>query len=179
MGPQTIVIDLVRKIQLVLRRVCDADLHPHGLSFSQFAVLRAVAEHPGGSLSALARSSGMSKQAVHQMLGGLRAASLVTAAERDQGLGRSVELAPAGRLVLQAATQVMDEAEERMLAGIAVHDRDQLVMLLRRCVENLETTPPRHPPEQPNPSRAAGEPGVDNNGLRMPNPRPAEKPSIS
>jgi DNA-binding MarR family transcriptional regulator len=177
MGTQTILINLVRRLQLVLRRVCDADLHPHGLSFSQFAVLRAVAEHPGGSLSTLARYSGMSKQAVHQMLGGLLAASLVMVAERDQGLGQSVELVPAGRIVVQAATQVVDEAEERMLAGITVRDRDQLAMLLRRCVENLETTPPPHP-EHRVPSRTAGELGADNNGLPTPHP-PASREAVN
>jgi DNA-binding MarR family transcriptional regulator len=137
-------IELIRKLQLLLRRVCDAELQPHGLSFSQFVVLRAVAECPDASLAGLAGCSGMSKQAVHQTLQGLRAAALVAAVEPAQFRGRPVELAPAGRLLLATAVDVVDRTRERMLAGIAPQDRDRLTMLLRRCVENLET--PQPPP---------------------------------
>jgi DNA-binding MarR family transcriptional regulator len=144
MGTQRHLPDLFRKVQLLLRRVCDADLQPYGLSFSQFAVLRAVAEHPDASPTGVAGTSGMSKQAVHQVLGGLRAAKLVTAAEPAPGRGQRVELAETGRLLLTTATDVVNRAEQRMLAGIAIEDRDQLTMLLIRCVENLEI-PSRSP----------------------------------
>jgi DNA-binding MarR family transcriptional regulator len=131
--------DLIREVHFLLRRVCDAVLQPYGLSFSQFAVLRAVAEHPDASLNGLTRCSGMRKQGVHQVLRGRRAASPVAAAEPTQDRGQPVELTAAGRLLLITATEAVDRAEERMLAGIAPQDRDRLTMLLRRCVENLRT----------------------------------------
>jgi DNA-binding MarR family transcriptional regulator len=135
-------VDLIRKLQLLLRRVCDAELQPYGLSFAQFAVLRAVAESPDASLARLAGCWGMSRQAVHQVLHGLRAASLVVAAEPAPFRGRPVGLTAAGRLLLATATDVVDRAEERMLAGIAPHDRDHLTVLLRRCIDNLEKGQP-------------------------------------
>jgi DNA-binding MarR family transcriptional regulator len=136
--------DLVRRVYLLLRRVCDVELQPYGLSFAQFAVLRAVAQHPQASLTRLAGCSGMRKQAVHQVLRGLRAASLVAVVEPTRGPGQRVELAAAGRLLLATATDVVDRAEDRMLAGIAPQERDRLTMLLQRCAENLET--PQPPP---------------------------------
>jgi DNA-binding MarR family transcriptional regulator len=138
-------MDLIRKLQLLLRRVCDAELQPYGLSFSQFVVLRAVAECPDASLAGLAGCSGMSKQAVHQVLHGLRAASLVAAVKPIQYRGRPVELTATGGLLLSTATDVMERAEERMLAGISLEDRDRVTLLLRRCIQNLET--PHRSPE--------------------------------
>jgi DNA-binding MarR family transcriptional regulator len=135
--------DLIRKVHFLLRRVCDVELQPYGLSFAQFVVLRAVAEHPDASLTRLAERSGMRKQAVHQVLRGLRAASLVAAAEPTRGPGQRVELAAAGRVRLATGTAVVDRTEDRMLAGISVQDRDRLTMLLQRCGENLETPQPQ------------------------------------
>jgi DNA-binding MarR family transcriptional regulator len=143
--------DLIRKVHFRLRSVCDAELQSYGLSFSQFVVLCVVAEHPGASLAGLARCTGMSKQAVHQVLRGLRAASLVAAAEPAQGLDQPVGLTAAGQLLRATATGVVDRAEERMLAGIAARDRDRLTVLLRRCVENLQA---------PQPSRSTSERGA-------------------
>ena len=37
---------LVKRVQQALRRRCDAALKPTGLSMAQYAVLRALAEHP-------------------------------------------------------------------------------------------------------------------------------------
>jgi DNA-binding MarR family transcriptional regulator len=149
-------VDLIKKLALLLHRICDAELQPWGLTCTQFLVLRAVAESPDASLARLAESWGISRQAVHQVLRELRAASLVVTAERAQGRGRPVELAAAGQLLLATATDVVNRAEERMLAGIAPHDRDLLATLLHRCIDNLETAhpqavhvPPAHMTSQP------------------------------
>jgi DNA-binding MarR family transcriptional regulator len=149
--------DLIRKIHLLLRRQCDAELQPYGLSFSQFAVLRAVALHPDATLTELAGCSGMSKQAVHQALRGLRAASLVTAANADVGLGQPIELVAAGQQLLTTATDVVDRVEEHMLADITPEDRRTLTMLLRGCIDNLEALHPPHATTR----RSACPPGDD------------------
>jgi DNA-binding MarR family transcriptional regulator len=128
---------LIRKVQLLLRRMCDAELQQCGLSFSQYAVLQAIADHQGASLTGLARCCGISKQAVHQVLRGLRAASLV-AVESSPDRAQPVELTAEGVLQLVTATDAVNRAAERMLAGIAPRNRNQLAALLRRCAENLE-----------------------------------------
>jgi DNA-binding MarR family transcriptional regulator len=130
--------DLIRKNHLLLRRQCDAELQAYGLSFSQFAVLRAVALQPDATLTELAGCSGMSKQAVHQALRGLRAGSLVKAAGATGGLGQPVELVAAGQQLLTTATDAVDRVEERMLADITPEDRRTLTMLLQGCIDNLE-----------------------------------------
>src|SRR3954454_19617071 len=147
--------DLIRKIHLLLRRQCDAELQPYGLSYSQFAVLRAVALHPDATLTELAGYSGMSKQAVHQALRGLRAASLVTAADAAVGVGQPIELVAAGQQLLTTATDVVDRVEERMLADITREDRRTLTILLRGCIDNLEALQPPHGTIEPSvpPSR--------------------------
>ncbi len=37
---------LIKRVQQSLRRRCDAALRPTGLSMAQYAVLRALADHP-------------------------------------------------------------------------------------------------------------------------------------
>jgi|SRR4051812_2166102 DNA-binding MarR family transcriptional regulator len=136
--------ELIRKVHLRLRRLCDAELSRHGLTFSQFVVLCAVAERPDASLAELADRTGMSRQAVHQALRRLHAAALV-ATEDSGGLDRSIELTAAGQLVMVTAIAVVHRAEEHMLAGIAADDRDRLAILLQRCIENLQEPLPPSP----------------------------------
>jgi DNA-binding MarR family transcriptional regulator len=137
--------ELIRKVHLRLRRLCDAELSRHGLTFSQFVVLSAVAEHPDASLAELADRTGMSRQAAHQALRRLHAAALVAVADSGQGLDQSIELTAAGQLVMVTAIAVVCRAEEHMVAGIAADDRDRLAILLGHCIENLQIPLPPSP----------------------------------
>ena len=127
---------LVKRAQQALRQACDEELRAVGVSMSQYAVLRALADHPGASSAGLARLCFVTRQSLQDVLRGLRAADLVTVAERaETGRARPVSLTRTGRARLRAAHLVVLAVEERMLAGV---DRERLAGLLTRCATNLD-----------------------------------------
>lgn len=63
---------LVKRVQQSLRRQCDSALRPTGLSMSQYAVLRALADHPDASAAELARLCFVTRQSLQDLLGALR-----------------------------------------------------------------------------------------------------------
>jgi len=86
---------LVKRVQQSLRRRCDSALRPTGLTMSQYAVLRALHDHPDATASDLARLCFVTRQSLRDVLGGLRSADLVADAEAPpQGRKRSLQLTP-------------------------------------------------------------------------------------
>jgi DNA-binding MarR family transcriptional regulator len=128
----------VKRVQQLLRQACDEELRPTGLSMSQYAVLRALADHPGASSAELARLCFVTRQSLQDVLGGLRAADLVTVAERaGSGRARPVALTSTGRTRLRTAEGAVSVVEQRMLTGLAPREQQQLTALLTICAENL------------------------------------------
>ena len=68
---------LVKRVQQGLRRRCDAVLKPTGLSMAQYALLRALHDHPDASASELARLCFVTRQSLRDVLAGLRTLGLV------------------------------------------------------------------------------------------------------
>jgi DNA-binding MarR family transcriptional regulator len=129
---------LVKRVQQLLRHASDAELRHAGLSTSQYAVLNALAEHPGASSAELARRCFVTRQSLQDVLSGLRNNGLVEVAEKAvTGRARPARLTEAGRQRLEHAEKVMTTVEGRMLAGLSPDDRGRLTMLLIRCAENL------------------------------------------
>ncbi|WP_328607131.1 MarR family transcriptional regulator [Amycolatopsis sp. NBC_00345] len=129
---------LVKRTQQALRQSCDEQLRPIGLSMSQYAVLRALADNPGASSAELARQCFVTRQSLRDVLGGLRTAKLVTvAAEATSGRARPVTLTRSGKIHLQGAEKLIAEVEERMVDGLSATDQRRLAQLLKRCSDNL------------------------------------------
>lgn len=129
---------LVKRVQQMLRHASDEELRQSGLSISQYAVLRAIADHPGVSSAELARLCFVTRQSLQDVLSGLRSHELVAVADQPSvGRARPVRLTPTGEYRLEVADKVMDTVERRMLAGLSPDDRGRLTMLLTRCAENL------------------------------------------
>src|SRR6202008_5146678 len=84
---------LVKRVQQALRRRCDAALKPTGLSMAQYALLRALHDHPDASASELARLCFVTRQSLRDVLGGLRTAGLVALSDA-RGRGRARALPP-------------------------------------------------------------------------------------
>src|ERR1700731_2841386 len=79
---------LVKRVQQGLRRRCDTALKPTGLSMSQYALLRALHDHPDASASELARLCFVTRQSLRDVLNGLRDSGLVALSDA-QGRGRA------------------------------------------------------------------------------------------
>jgi DNA-binding MarR family transcriptional regulator len=134
---------LVKRVQLSLRRRCDAALRPTGLSMAQYAALRALADHPDASASELARLCFVTRQSLQDLLTGMRSSGLVrTGPAAQRGRATALALTASGRKLLAAGHQAVLDVEHGMVEGLSPSARSQLSDLLTRCAENLENGPP-------------------------------------
>lgn len=132
---------LVKRVQQSLRRRSDAALKPTGLSMAQYAVLRALADHPDASAAQLARLCFVTRQSLQDVLGGLRSAGMVEEVDGpSRGRARALQLTPSGKRRLRAGHEAVTGVESAMVAGIADGRRHELATLLARCGENLESS---------------------------------------
>jgi DNA-binding MarR family transcriptional regulator len=131
---------LVKRVQQALRRRCDAALKPTGLSMAQYAVLRALAEHPDASAAELARLCFVTRQSLQDVLAGLRTAGLVETVDAPRrGRARSLSLTRRGSRQLKAADDAVSGVQAVMLQGISPSARRNVSEVLIRCAENVET----------------------------------------
>jgi len=131
---------LVKRVQQSLRRRSDAALRSTGLSMAQYAVLRALADHPEASASELSRLCFVTRQSLQDVLSGLRSSGLVSESDRgSRGRARALMLTVSGAKRLAAAHDAVMGVEATMTHGIPPKVRRELVAALTRCAENLET----------------------------------------
>ncbi|MCG3756991.1 MarR family winged helix-turn-helix transcriptional regulator [Amycolatopsis sp. Poz14] len=129
---------LVKRVQQAFRQASDELLRPIGLSMAQYAVLAALAENPGASSAELARHCFVTRQSLRDVLAGLKTAGLVAVAEEaSTGRAQPVRLTASGEDRLKEAHRLVDQVEERMLAGMPEDERHRLAELLSICSENL------------------------------------------
>ena len=109
---------------------------------SQYALLRALHDHPDASASELARLCFVTRQSLRDVLSGLRAAGLVDFSEtQGPGRARALALTPLGLGHLKKSHALVEGVEAEMLHGIPAAARRELAALLLRCAENLEAEP--------------------------------------
>ena len=130
----------LKRAQHALHGAMDGELREYGLSVSQYACLEILASRPRISNADLARDAFVSRQAMHQLLTGLRAAGLVTAA--GQGRSQRYALTAEGRTGLRTASSTVAAIEQRMIATLSRPEREQLHRQLSICATALG------PPEQ-------------------------------
>lgn len=125
----------LKRAQSALRSAMEAELRGHGLSVPQYSCLEVLAQRPGLSNAELARSVFVTRQAMHQLLVGLRTAGLVG----SEGEGRAERLAPtaAGARRLATASASVAAVERRMLAELTAAERSSLLDSLTACADAL------------------------------------------
>ncbi|MEV4147308.1 MarR family transcriptional regulator [Amycolatopsis sp. NPDC049691] len=129
---------LIKRAQQAFNQACTDRLRPLELSMSQYAVLRALIEHPGASSAELARITFVTRQSLRDVLSGLRSAGLVTVAKQaSTGRAKPVALTASGRTKLHAADELVSRVEEDMLGDLPGDQRRHLADLLHTCVANL------------------------------------------
>lgn len=128
----------LKRAATALRGAMDAELREHELSVPQYACLELLAYRPGLSNAELARGAFVTRQATHQLLGGLRAAGLV--AGEGQGRNERLTLTAAGARRLAGASQAVAAVQERMLAPLSAPQRTRLHADLTACVDALTST---------------------------------------
>jgi DNA-binding MarR family transcriptional regulator/predicted RNA-binding protein len=115
----------------------DGELRDYGLSVSQYACLEILASRPRISNADLARDAFVSRQAMHQLLTGLQATGLVSAA--GQGRSQRYALTAEGRTRLRSASSTVAAIEQRMLATLSAAEREQLHRQLTICTTALDS----------------------------------------
>ena len=131
---------LVKRVQQLLRRRCDAALKPTGQSMAQYSVLRALAAHPDASAAELARLCFVTRQSLQDVLGALRSDGQIERVENPvRGRARALHLTPRGTRHLEAGDAALTDVESAMVHGLSASARNRLAELLTHCAENLET----------------------------------------
>lgn len=121
----------LKQTATALRTAMEASLRPLGLSVPQYSCLEILDARPEISNADLARGVFVTRQAMHQLLGGLQEAGLVSAG--GQGRIQRYSLTPEGRRAVKAASAAVAGVEEQMLSGLAANERQRLLGDLERC----------------------------------------------
>ena len=129
---------LIKQAQQTFHRSCEERLRALGLSMSQYAVLRALADAPGAPAAELARRTFVTRQSIGDVLAGLRTAGLASVATRPTARrALPITLTDRGRSVLDEADAIVLDVELTMLDGLPPEDVRRLAALLSACVRNL------------------------------------------
>jgi DNA-binding MarR family transcriptional regulator len=130
---------LVKQTDQAFRKACEQRLRALGLSMSQYAVLRALADTPGAPAAELARRTFVTRQSLGDVLAGLRAAGWAAVAARPTARrALPVTLTDAGRSLLGQADGIVLDVEQRMIATLTAAEVGHLESLLVTCARNLD-----------------------------------------
>ncbi|MDA0179842.1 MarR family transcriptional regulator [Solirubrobacter phytolaccae] len=125
----------LKRTATALRTAMEASLRSFGLSVPQYSCLEILSAKPGISNADLARGVFVTRQAMHQLLGGLQDAELVSA--DGHGRVQRYSLTEEGQRLIVAASAAVAAVEERMLSGLQVPERQRLLDDLERCTAAL------------------------------------------
>jgi DNA-binding MarR family transcriptional regulator len=128
----------LKQAQSLLHLRMEEALKPLGLTVSHYSCLFRLRLEPGISASVLARRTFVTRQSMNVMLQQLIDRGLVTRPRQaDTGRALPSVLSPAGVTALGQAEALVDAAEQRMLSGLSVDQREALASGLASCVRSL------------------------------------------
>lgn len=135
---ETSVGYLLKEAASALRSAMEAVLRPLGMSITHYACLELLAQRPGLSNSDLARGAFVSRQSMNVLLQSLERDGFVTRPEHaPEGRVLPTRLTALGRSRLDAASAAVRGVEDRMRSDLDAAEREQLRLLLRKCVAAL------------------------------------------
>jgi DNA-binding MarR family transcriptional regulator len=129
---------VLKRAQVALRAAMDAALREHELTVPQYSCLEQLAHEPGLTNAQLARGTFVSRQAMHRLVGTLRALNLV---QGDAG-GRHERftLTDEGTRRRAGASAAVAAVEAQMLAPFDSGQRRRLRSDLISCADALSRT---------------------------------------
>lgn len=129
---------LLKRAATALRAAMDTALRPLDLTVPQYSCLEVLSQRPGLSNAELARAVFVTRQSMNLVLRGLQDRGLVTRpTTAPQGRALPSTLTPAGRAQLHAASGLVREVQDRMLAPFSEAGRERLVHDLAVCADAL------------------------------------------
>ena len=128
----------LKQAQSLLHVRMEVALRPLALTVSQYSCLHSLRREPGISAAALARSTFVTRQSMNAMLQQLLDRGLVDRPSRaETGRALPTRLTAAGTEALEAAQELVDAVERRMLGDLSDAERGALASGLARCVSSL------------------------------------------
>jgi DNA-binding MarR family transcriptional regulator len=128
----------LKQAQSLLHVRMDEALKPLHLTVSQYSCLHHLRREPGISAAALARATFVTRQSMNAMLQQLIDRDLVTRPSRaDTGRALPTMLTAAGADALDAAQNLVDGVDQRMLASLSATESAALARGLAACVSSL------------------------------------------
>ena len=122
-----------------LQRAQEACVRPLGFGMSQLPVLHALADGGSRTQKELAQWARVEQPTMAEMLARMERDGVVERAPNpNDGRGTLTSLTRRARLQLPKAKAALVDAEENVMAGFSDAERELLVTLLRRVVQNLE-----------------------------------------
>jgi DNA-binding MarR family transcriptional regulator len=110
-----------------------------GLSLMEWRVLALLAVEPGATPGRIVEFSAVNKSVVSRAVNALLKRGLITrAAAPDHGLRTHLHLTHDGQALHDRGLDARLAAEEMLLDGLPAPERDRLVRVLRRLMDNLE-----------------------------------------
>lgn len=123
-----------------LRRVVDAGLREYGLTLSQRDVLLTLYEAGPLDQSMLRDRLGLEQSSVSRLVDGLVRRGLValSSSESDRRV-RIAALTPGGEVLLLRTPGSSELGGGPMMDGLSERERRELIRLLQRCADNLDS----------------------------------------
>lgn len=125
---------MLRKASRAVTRLYDERLAGHGLTVTQFAILRNLAREGDLPLNRLAQLLVMDRSSLYRTIAPVERHGWVTIAPID-GRTKVACLTPAGRAVMERAESDWAKAQAQMLAGLEAGEWQALQASLRRLTE--------------------------------------------
>lgn len=123
----------LKQAQQALRTRMDAELRQIGLTTPQYAVLAYLKVEPGASNAALARQAFITPQTMQAILVTLEKSGFIKRTPHpEHGRVQKTELTPSGDQALKAASEIVAEAEKRLVDAAAPLDPQLVVAMLMR-----------------------------------------------
>jgi len=128
----------LKQAQSLLHLRMEEALQPLELSVSHYSCLYRLRLEPGISAAALARRVFMTRQSMNVLLQQLIDRDLVARPPvAESGRALPAVLTPAGNRALDAAGDLVDAVEQRMLSGLTSTERHTLGRGLAACIDAL------------------------------------------
>ncbi|SFH91859.1 DNA-binding transcriptional regulator, MarR family [Methylobacterium brachiatum] len=128
----------LKQAQHALRLRLDAELRETGLTMPQYAVLACLQGTAGASNATLARKAFMTPQTMQAILVALeRNGFIVRTAHPEHGRVLKTELTASGRGILDRASGIVADAEDRVRTAVAPLDPRVVTATLLRIADAL------------------------------------------
>lgn len=137
-GPYATIGFALKQAQQALRNRMDSGLREIGLTTPQYAVLAFLKVEIGASNAVLARRAFVTPQTMQAILVALERSGFVARTPHpEHGRVQNTELTVSGRGVLEAASEIVADAEARLRNAAAPLDSQVVTAMLMRLAEAL------------------------------------------